>query len=145
MRVLLVLLSLVLAAPVAGVLLSWVRLDAQALAVLGHQAQTVMAGYVGQSLLLAVGVAVGTAVLGVGTAVAVALFRFPGRRFFEWGLLLPMAMPAYVLAYAATDALQPSGLVQQALRQTLDAWRGAWSRWRCPWPGLPWWRVWRWP
>ncbi|MCE2691731.1 MAG: iron ABC transporter permease [Rubrivivax sp.] len=125
MRVLLVLLCLVLAAPVAGVLLSWVRLDAQALAVLGHQAQTVMAGYVGQSLLLAVGVAVGTAVLGVGTAVAVALFRFPGRRFFEWGLLLPMAMPAYVLAYAATDALQPSGPLQQALRQTLDAWRGA--------------------
>jgi iron(III) transport system permease protein len=125
MRALLVVLSLVLAAPVAGVLLSWTRLDAQALAVLGHQAQTVMAGYVGQSLLLAAGVAVGTAVLGVGTAVAVALFRFPGRRFFEWGLLLPMAMPAYVLAYAATDALQPSGLVQQALRQTLDAWRGA--------------------
>ena len=125
MRALLVVLSLVLAAPVAGVLLSWTRLDAQALAVLGHQAQTVMAGYVGQSLLLAAGVAVGTAVLGVGTAVAVALFRFPGRRFFEWGLLLPMAMPAYVLAYAATDALQPSGLVQQALRHTLDAWRGA--------------------
>ena len=129
MRVLLVLLSLVLAAPVAGVLLSWVRLDAQALAVLGHQAQTVMAGYVGQSLLLAAGVAVGTAVLGVGTAVAVALFRFPGRRFFEWGLLLPMAMPAYVLAYAATDALQPSGPLQQALSQTLGqtlaAWRGA--------------------
>jgi iron(III) transport system permease protein len=127
MRVLLVLLSLVLVAPVAGVLLSWVRLDAQALAVLGHQAQTVMAGYVGQSLLLAAGVAVGTAVLGVGTAVAVALFRFPGRQFFEWGLLLPMAMPAYVLAYAATDALQPSGPLQQALRQTLDAWRGAGS------------------
>lgn len=126
MRVLLVLLSLVLAAPVAGVLLSWMRMDAQALAVLGHQAQTVMAGYVTQSLLLAVGVAVGTAVLGVGTAVAVALFRFPGRRFFEWGLLLPMAMPAYVLAYAATDALQPSGPLQQALRQALDAWRGAW-------------------
>ena len=125
MRALLVVLSLVLAAPVAGVLLSWARLDAQALAVLGHQAQTVMAGYVGQSLLLAAGVAVGTAVLGVSTAVAVALFRFPGRRFFEWGLLLPMAMPAYVLAYAATDALQPSGLVQQALRQTLDTWRGA--------------------
>jgi iron(III) transport system permease protein len=129
MRLLLVLLSLVLAAPVAGVLLSWVRLDAQALAVLGHQAQTVMAGYVGQSLLLAAGVAVGTAVLGVGTAVAVSLFRFPGRRFFEWGLLLPMAMPAYVLAYAATDALQPSGPLQQALSQTfgqtLAALRGA--------------------
>jgi iron(III) transport system permease protein len=119
---LLILVSLVLAAPVAGVLLSWVRVDAQALAVLSHQVHTVMAGYLGQSFLLAAGVTVGTALLGVGTAVAVALFRFPGHRFFEWGLLLPMAMPAYVLAYAATDALQPSGPVQQALRQGLGAW-----------------------
>ena len=122
MRGSLILVSLVLAAPVAGVLLSWVRMDAQALAVLSHQVHTVMAGYVGQSFLLAAGVTVGTALLGVGTAVAVALFRFPGHRFFEWGLLLPMAMPAYVLAYAATDALQPSGPVQQALRQGLGAW-----------------------
>ncbi len=121
MRALLILVSLVLAAPVAGVLLSWARLDEQALAVLSHQAQTVMAGYAGQSLLLAAGVAVGTALLGVATAVAVALFRFPGQRFFEWGLLLPMAMPAYVLAYVATDALQPSGALQQALRQALGA------------------------
>ena len=121
-RCLLLVLALVLAAPVAAVLLSWLQLDRQALDVLGHQAQTVMAGYVGQSLLLAAGVAAGTAVLGVGTAVAVALFRFPGHRFFEWGLLLPMAMPAYVLAYAATDALQPSGALQQGLRQALGPW-----------------------
>ena len=111
--------SLVLAAPVVAVLLSWVQLDAQALAVLHHQAQTVMAGYVGQSLALALGVALGTAVLGVATAVVVVLFRFPGHRFFEWGLLLPMAMPAYVLAYVATDVLQPSGPLQQTLRQML--------------------------
>jgi len=129
----LILLSLVLAAPVAGVLLSWLRLDAQALAVLSHQAETVMAGYAGQSLVLAGGVALGTAVLGVGTAVAVALFRFPGHRFFEWGLLLPMAMPAYVLAYVATDALQPSGPVQQALRQALGAAAGEPWRW---WPDV---------
>ena len=124
MKALLILMALVLAAPVAGVLMSWARLDAQALAVLSHQAQTVMASYVGQSLLLAGGVALGTVLLGVGTAVAVALFRFPGQRFFEWGLLLPMAMPAYVLAYTATDALQPSGLLQQALRQALAPWHG---------------------
>ena len=127
-RALLILLSLVLAAPVAGVLLSGLRLDGQALAVLSHQAETVMAGYAGQSLVLAGGVALGTALLGVCTAAAVALFRFPGHRFFEWGLLLPMAMPAYVLAYVATDALQPSGPVQLALRQALglgtaDPWR----------------------
>ena len=58
-RALLILLSLVLAAPVAGVLLSWLRLDGQALAVLSHQAETVMAGYAGQSLVLAGGTDVG--------------------------------------------------------------------------------------
>ncbi|MFM8770126.1 MAG: ABC transporter permease, partial [Rubrivivax sp.] len=132
-RALLIVLSLVLAAPVAGVLLSWVRLDGQALAVLSHQAQTVMAGYAGQSLVLAAGVALGSALMRVGSAVAGALFRFPGHRFFEWGLLLPMAMPAYVLAYVATDALQPSGPVQGALRAGLGV--GSSEPWRW-WPDV---------
>jgi iron(III) transport system permease protein len=50
--------------------------------------------------------------LGSATAAAVTLFDFPGRRVFEWALLLPLAMPAYVLAYAWTDALQYSGPLQ---------------------------------
>jgi iron(III) transport system permease protein len=108
-----------IALPVAGVLGAWFGLDAAGWATLVHQARTVLAGYAVQSLLLAAGVAIGTAALGVATAVAVALFRFPGRGFFEWALLLPMAMPAYVLAYAATDALQPSGLPQTWLREAL--------------------------
>ena len=116
MRALLTLVCTVLALPVAGVLGSWLAFDAEALALLRHQASTVLPGYVVQSLLLSLGVAVGVAVLGVGTAVAVALFRFPGRRLLEGALLLPLAMPAYVLAYAGTDALQTSGPLQQVLR-----------------------------
>lgn len=112
---------LLLAVPVLGVLGSWLALDADALALLRHQASTVLLGYVGQSLLLVVLVGLGVAVVGGGTAALVVLFDFPGRRVFEWALLLPLAMPAYVLAYAATDALQYGGPLQTTLR----AWTGA--------------------
>jgi iron(III) transport system permease protein len=124
MRWLLTAFCAALALPVAGVLASWFAFDAAALAVLQHQASTVLAGYAGQSLLLTLGVGLGVMLLGIGTAAAVALFRFPGRRFFEWALLLPLAMPAYVLAYAYTDALQFSGALQSGLREALGL-RGA--------------------
>ncbi len=116
MRVLLTLICLLLALPVLGVLGAWLAFDAAAWDVLVHQAQTVLAGYALQSLLLAGLVAIGVALLGGGAAAAVALFEFPGRRSFEWAMLLPMAMPAYVLAYAYTDFLQFSGPLQTALR-----------------------------
>ena len=116
MRVLLTLICLLLALPVLGVLGAWLVFDAAAWAVLAHQAQTVLAGYVLESLLLAVFVGLGVAALGGGAAAAVALFEFPGRGLFEWALLLPMAMPAYVLAYVYTDFLQFSGPLQSALR-----------------------------
>jgi iron(III) transport system permease protein len=70
------------------------------------------------SLLLAACVAVGVAVVGGATAAVVSLFDFPGRRIFEWALLLPLAMPAYVTAYAYTDFLQFSGPLQTWLRDT---------------------------
>jgi iron(III) transport system permease protein len=116
MRVLLILICLLLALPVLGVLGAWLAFDATAWDLLVHQAQTVLGGYALQSLLLAGFVAIGVALLGGGAAAAVALFEFPGRRTFEWALLLPMAMPAYVLAYAYTDFLQFSGPLQTSLR-----------------------------
>ena len=117
----LTLLCLALALPVVGVLAAWLELDAGALGTLRHQAATVLPGYAAQSAWLTLGVAIGVTVLGTATAAAVTLFDFPGRRSFEWALLLPLAMPAYVLAYAWTDALQFSGPLQTALR----AWTGA--------------------
>ena len=116
MRALLTALCLLLALPVLVVLASWLAFDAAALAVLQHQAQTVLPGYVLQSALLAVSVGLGVTLLGAASAATVTLFDFPGRRIFEWALLLPLAMPAYVLAYAWTDALQFSGPLQTALR-----------------------------
>jgi iron(III) transport system permease protein len=115
-RAFLTALCLLLALPVLGVLSAWVAPEAGSWAVLRHQASTVLPSYAGQSLLLALGVAVGVVLLGTATAAAVTLFDFPGRRLFEWALLLPLAMPAYVLAYAWTDALQFGGPLQVGLR-----------------------------
>lgn len=126
MRVLLSLVCLLLALPVLGVLGAWLAFDAAAWAVLVHQAQTVLAGYALQSLWLALGVAVGVAAVGAGAAAAVALFEFPGRRWFEWALLLPLAMPAYVLAYVYTDFLQFSGPLQRGLREITGASGALW-------------------
>ena len=133
MRLLLTFCCFVLALPVLCVLGSWVTLDAGALAVLQHQARTVLGGYALQSTLLALGVGVGVVALGSALAVAVALFEFPGRRIFEWALLLPLAMPAYVLAYAWTDALQFSGPVQTALRAAFGLQGALWPDPRNAW------------
>ena len=126
LRPTLLLLCLLLAVPVLGVLGAWLALDEAALAVLRHQWETVLPGYAGQSLLLALGVGLGVMLLGSATAAAVTLFEFPGRRVFEWALLLPLAMPAYVLAYAWTDALQFSSPLHTALRELAGTRRALW-------------------
>jgi iron(III) transport system permease protein len=86
-----------------------------------HLVSTVLGTYIVNTLWLALGVTLGTAVIGVGTAWLVTNCRFPGRGIFEWALILPLAVPAYVLAYAYTDFLQFSGPVQTLLRD-LTGW-----------------------
>lgn len=86
-----------------------------------HLASTVLPRYVRNSLWLMLGVGTGTLVIGVGLAWVVTMCHFPGRRLFEWALLLPMAVPAYILAYTYTDFLQFSGPLQTALRD-LTGW-----------------------
>ncbi len=130
---LLTLACLLLAVPVLGVLGSWLALDAASLAVLRHQFETVLPEYAFNSLLLALLVALGVALLGGATAALVALFEFPLRRVFEWALLLPLAMPAYVLAYAATDFLQFSGPLQTWLRALAGAQGALWPDVRSLW------------
>ncbi|MBL8303592.1 MAG: iron ABC transporter permease, partial [Ideonella sp.] len=124
---------LLLAVPVLGVFGSWLALDAASLAVLQHQAETVLPAYARNSLLLALAVAVGTGLMGSLSAALVSLFDFPGRRQFEWALLLPLAMPAYVLAYAATDFLQYSGPLQTGLRALTGAQGALWPDVRSLW------------
>lgn len=111
-------LAAVLALPVVVVLLN---LLAPSTDTWQHLVQTVLADYVANSLLLMLGVAFGVIVGGVTTAWITTMCSFPGRRLFEWALLLPMAMPAYVMAYAYTDLLQFAGPVQSLLRE-LTGW-----------------------
>jgi len=115
---LLILLALALTLPVLSLLGSWFQFDAVARDVLAQMAQTVLPEYALTTVLLCVSVAVGVALVGMATASAVTLFDFPGRRFFEWALLLPLAMPAYVVAYAYTDFLQFSGPLQVGIRES---------------------------
>lgn len=81
-----------------------------------HLAATVLPRYVTNSLVLMLGVGAGVLVVGVATAWLVTACRFPGRRIFEWALILPLAVPTYVMAYAYTDFFQFSGPLQSGLR-----------------------------
>ncbi|MBF0193989.1 MAG: iron ABC transporter permease [Magnetococcales bacterium] len=81
-----------------------------------HLVETVLADYVSNSLLLMFGVAIGSLLLGVGTAWLASMCSFPGRGIFEWMLLLPLAIPAYIIAYTYTGMLDFSGPVQSTIR-----------------------------
>jgi len=85
----------------------------------GHLARTVLPDYILNTLILSGLVGTGVTVIGVGTAWLVTMCRFWTRPFFEWLLILPMAAPAYVIAYAYTDFLQHSGPVQTMLRDVM--------------------------
>jgi len=84
-----------------------------------HLLSTVLPRYVSNTLTLMIGVGIGTTVGGITTAWLVTMCRFPGKRFFEWALILPLAMPAYVVAYVYTDLLEYAGPIQSALRDLM--------------------------
>ena len=89
-----------------------------------HIRDTVLAGYVFNTVALMVLVGAFAALVGVATAWVVATRNFPGRRVLSWALVLPLAAPAYVVAYVYTDLLEYAGPVQSALRR-LGGWEGA--------------------
>jgi iron(III) transport system permease protein len=126
-------LALILALPVLAVLGSWWQWGGASAEILQEMARTVLADYALTSLGLCLMVAVGVTVLGLCTAALVTLFDFPGRSTFEWLLLLPLAMPAYVVAYAYTDFLQFSGPLQVSLRDLLGLQGRLWPDVRSVW------------
>jgi iron(III) transport system permease protein len=81
-----------------------------------HLAENLLADYVTNSLLLLIGVSVGVLSIGVTTAWLTSMCEFPGRKIFTWTLLLPLAIPAYIIAYTYTGMLDFEGPVQAALR-----------------------------
>ena len=93
-----------------------------------HLLSTSLPHYLRNTLCLMLGVGVAVCLLGISTAWLVTMCRFPGRKLFEWLLLLPLAMPAYVIAYAYTDFLEYAGVVQGGLRG-LFGWQSARDYW----------------
>lgn len=93
-----------------------------------HLSATVLPLYIRETFLLMVGVGVGTFVIGTGTAWLVTMCRFPGSRVFEWAMLLPLAVPAYVLAFVITDQLEYAGALQVWLRE-IFGWKDRQEYW----------------
>jgi iron(III) transport system permease protein len=121
-------LLIVLLLPTLQLLSGWFESDPQ---LWQHFADTLLLDLVSNTLLLLLGVTLGTLVLGVGLAWLVVMFEFPGRRWLSWLLLLPFAMPAYVLAFVFLGVFDYSGTVQQTLSQLgwqpIDIRDGVWG------------------
>lgn len=109
--------AVLVAAPVLAVVYPLLTADAE---LWSHLIHTVLGIYLVNTLLLMLGVGLGTLVCGVAAGWLVTMCRFPGVRLFEWALLLPLAMPAYVVAYTYTGLLDFAGPVQSALRDWLS-------------------------
>lgn len=84
-----------------------------------HLSSTVLPDYIKNSIWLMLGVGTGVFILGVGTAWLVTMCRFPGQSLFNWALILPMAVPAYLMAYTYTEFLSFTGPVQTLLRDLM--------------------------
>ncbi len=105
--------ALTVAAPIFVVAAAWFT---PATDVWRHIAETVLAELLAHTAVLALGVGFGVLVLGTALAWLTATCEFPGRRFFDWALMLPLAIPAYVLAFVYVGLLDFSGPVQTWLR-----------------------------
>ncbi len=86
-------------------------------AIFSHLWNSVLPDYLINSLLVVLGVVSVSFLFGVSTAWLVVMCQFPGRQFFVWSLMLPLAMPAYVVAYIYTDLMECAGPLQSWLRQ----------------------------
>ncbi|HCS70796.1 MAG TPA: iron ABC transporter permease [Rhodospirillaceae bacterium] len=93
-----------------------------------HLYNTVLFGYVERTVMLIGGIGLGTFIIGTGTAWLVTMCRFPGRGLFNWALVLPLAVPTYILAFVFTDQLEYAGAVQGTLRE-IFGWRNRQDYW----------------
>jgi iron(III) transport system permease protein len=85
-----------------------------------HIANNLLFGYFQNTILLLLGVAFFTFLLGVSTAWLVSNYEFPGRKYFEWLLILPLGFPGYIMAYTYVGILDYTGPLQVFLRNTFD-------------------------
>ena len=115
----------VVVAPMLSVL--WLALNPTA-NIWPHLLATVLPRYLGATLVLMAGVGVLTALVGTGAAWLVAMYRFPGSRWLDYALLFPLAIPAYIGAYALVDFLDYAGVLQVSLRAAMG-WSSARDYW----------------
>jgi iron(III) transport system permease protein len=115
--ILVIIIALLIATPVLFVLSSVFSDSSE---IWNHLADTVLKDYLTNSFWLMIGVTIGVFIIGVGTAWLTTMCKFPGSRIFEWALLLPMAAPAYLLAYTYTNFLDYFGPVQTLLRNIFN-------------------------
>ena len=119
-----VMLAMAVAVPLLAVLSAWGGPGDAAGEVWAHLFDTVLGEVAANTVWLLLGVGVVVTVVGVGLAWLVAMCDFPGRRVFDWALMLPLAVPAYVLAFVAVGLLDYAGPLQSALRGWFG--RGVW-------------------
>ena len=119
------LIALVVLAPIAAVL--WIALNPSD-NIWPHLIETTLPRYLSNTLILMGAVGLLSAMVGTGAAWIIARYRFPGARWLEWLLLLPLAVPGYVGAYALVDLLEYAGPVQTGLRG-LFGWQSARDYW----------------
>jgi iron(III) transport system permease protein len=93
-----------------------------------HLAGSVLPGYVWRTTLLMAGVGFLTFIIGTGTAWLVTMCSFPGQRAFQWALLVPLALPTYIIAYCDVDFLSYPGPLQTYLR-ALFGWKSTRDYW----------------
>lgn len=107
-------LSLLIIAPVLAIFYSAILGDTS---LWPHLLSTVLPRYIFNTIVLMLGVGVLSLLFGVSSAWVISRYNFPGRAIFEWALLLPAAVPAYIIAYTYTDLLEYAGPVQNFLRE----------------------------
>lgn len=106
--------ALLVLLPLSVLLFSWHDIDQQ---IWAHLWQTQLPRLLGNTLVLVLGVGVGVTLLGVSLAWLTSLCEFPGRRWLDWALMLPFAIPAYVLAFVFVGLLDFAGPLQTLLRE----------------------------
>ena len=105
---------MVLSIPIISVLFVAIQPSGE---VWSHLLETSLLKYIVTTLILSGGVGISTLIIGTSTAWLITMFRFPGKNCLNFLLLLPFAMPSYVIAYAYTDLLEYAGPVQTILRE----------------------------
>ena len=111
-------LAILAAMPLLAVFSGWLQPENE---VWQHLAETILDDLIINTVVLLMGVAVGVLFLGVGLAWLTSMCDFPGRRLFDWALMLPLAIPAYVLAFVALGLFDFTGPIQSTMRKWLGA------------------------